>query len=195
MKYNIEGLYQPERGIIRTHTGKYLEVARPDGEDICIEDIAHGLSLHTRWGGQCPLFFSVAEHSIVMSIEAEKHGATPLQCLAVLLHDASEAYLGDMPKPIKDLLPDYQKLERGLTAAITQAFQLPTDPATARLVVDLDREALEDEWTKFFSEHGQHHTAPLPPATAEELFLRRYRQLSGVPRVPSVAELHAGMNC
>lgn len=90
---------------------------RPD--EIHLEDIAHALSNICRYGGHCERFYSVAEHSVHASyivrpgIEAE-----------ALMHDASEAYLADLPRPIKRSLPDYRIAEHKWEAAISKRFGL-----------------------------------------------------------------------
>jgi len=91
----IENLFTPN--CIRTFTGKYVNVFEPTLEMICIEDIAHALSMQCRFGGHLPYFYSVAQHSINCSFLVD----TPCLKLEVLMHDASEAYLLGIPSPIK----------------------------------------------------------------------------------------------
>ena len=91
-------LYAGE-GVIRTYTGKYINVFDPDPEMIDIEDIAHSLSNTCRWGGHCRKFYSVAQHS-VMVVDWLPVSDSKLR-LAGLMHDATEAYLTDLSKPIK----------------------------------------------------------------------------------------------
>lgn len=103
--------------IIRTHSGRILDPANPLPESININDIAHGLSKNCRWGGQCLEFYSVAEHSLhVVEILPKELK------LAGLLHDASEAFFCDVPKPLKVLLPDYQRLEAQLMSVIAEKY-------------------------------------------------------------------------
>ena len=78
-----------------TYTGKKFFPFDPRPEQICIEDIAHGLSMLCRFSGQCPYFYSVAEHSIYVV-----HCLPDNLQLEGLLHDASEAYLADLPRPV-----------------------------------------------------------------------------------------------
>lgn len=106
-----------------TFTGRkfYPNDIRPG--DICIEDIAHGLAGELRFGGQSPRRITVAEHSLLvceyLSIESVQLG------IWGLLHDASEAYLKDIPSPVKVLLPDYKALEDKVMSAIALEFGLP----------------------------------------------------------------------
>ena len=86
---------------LSTYTGKKFYPYDPRPEQICIEDIAHGLSMLCRFAGQCRFFFSVAEHSIAVA-----HLLPANLKLFGLLHDASEAYLADLPRPVKAGLPD-----------------------------------------------------------------------------------------
>ena len=81
---------------IMTYTGRHFTPFDPKIQDIDIRDIAHALSNICRFGGHCSEFYSVAEHSILVSILCP-----PELKLAGLLHDAAEAYLGDVPTPLK----------------------------------------------------------------------------------------------
>src|SRR5580704_9362466 len=81
---------------LSTYTGKKFYPYDPRPEQICIEDIAHGLSMLCRFAGQCRFFFSVAEHSIAVA-----HLLPANLKLFGLLHDVSEAYLADLPRPVK----------------------------------------------------------------------------------------------
>lgn len=94
--------------MILTYTGKLIDPFNVKPEDICIEDIAHGLSLLCRYGGQCNRFYSVAEHSIIM---ATYPGFKKWKALEMLLHDAAEAYIGDIIRPVKMALPQFKKFE------------------------------------------------------------------------------------
>lgn len=88
-----------------------------------IAEIAHALSHACRYGGHCNQFYSVAEHSVLVSeIAEELKLCDPFEAL---LHDASEAYVCDIPGPWKHLLPDYQKLEADLERKLQFFFDLP----------------------------------------------------------------------
>ena len=103
---------------IRTYSGKYINVFEPNPDDILIEDIAHSLSNQQRFGGHLPRKYSVAEHSIICS----KFGHNIENRLDLLMHDASEAYLLDIPSPIKRKLPCYKKIEHKLMLVIAEKF-------------------------------------------------------------------------
>lgn len=107
-------------GRIMTFTGMLFDIASPEADDFRIEDIAHALSLNCRYGGHCRSFYSVAQHSFYASYMVKSEMAK-----AALLHDATEAYMHDLPRPLKALLPDYKKLELALGCKIALAFDLP----------------------------------------------------------------------
>src|SRR6266516_6511979 len=112
-------------GEIITHTGKWFDVFNPKHEDVDLEDIAHSESMQCRFTGHTKQFYSVAQHSVLVSQNCPSEYA-----LAGLMHDASEAYLSDIARPIKkhpDFGPFYLKVEDGLTAAIMKAFDLTKD--------------------------------------------------------------------
>ncbi len=139
----MENLYTTNK--IRTFTGKYIDVFDPNSEDICIEDIAHALSCVPRFGGHLPRFYSVCEHSILtfQLMEALNPSDKKAQLLA-LMHDASEAYLLDMPTPIKSRMPEYKMVENSLMQCIARkfGFEYPMD----EFMKAIDKMALETEW-------------------------------------------------
>lgn len=106
---------------MQTYTGKKFWPLDPRPEEICIEDIAHALSLLCRYGGHCLRFYSVAEHSLHVSSLCSQENK-----LWALLHDAAEAYLVDIPRPIKQYLPKYEQIENKLIVAIGDKFGLPS---------------------------------------------------------------------
>ena len=107
-------------------------------EEITIEDIAQSLSMQCRFNGHIKNFYSVAEHSVRVSNACSAENA-----LWGLLHDASEAYLGDVPTPIKRLLPDYVKYEDALQKVIAKKFNLTEiEPAEVK---QMDRVLLSTE--------------------------------------------------
>jgi hypothetical protein len=133
-----ENLYTPN--CIRTFTGIYVNVFEPTMEMIFIEDIAHALSNQCRFGGHLPQFYSVAQHSTAMSTKMHKKHK-----LAALLHDASEAYLLDIPSPIKKGLSNYKEIEDRLMILIAEkfGFQYPLHEK----VKEVDEYMLQWEWS------------------------------------------------
>lgn len=99
---------------ITTYTGKHFDPAQPERDKIDIRDIAHALSLICRGNGHVKTFFSVGQHCIHCALEAEARGYSVRLILACLLHDASECYLSDVPRPIKGNLPQYKAVEERL---------------------------------------------------------------------------------
>lgn len=113
---------------ITTYSKIHFTPLEPKAEQILIEDIAHAQSLMTRANGHFPEFYSVAQHSIACGKEALAREYSDRLVLACLLHDASEAYLSDITRPVKGELPGYRKIEKKLQTVIYQKFlgNLPT---------------------------------------------------------------------
>lgn len=107
---------------ITTFTGKHFYPMSPDPMAICIEDIAHALSLICRGNGHVHKFWSVAEHCICCAKEAEARGLSARVILACLLHDASECYMSDVPRPFKKEMDAYQEQEENLLSTIYEKF-------------------------------------------------------------------------
>lgn len=103
---------------IQTYTGKLFTPYDPNPDDIDINDIAHSLSLINRFNGHTKIPYSVAEHSLWVS----RHCKSNSVALLGLLHDASEAYLGDIARPLKTY--EYRAAERWLQECILRKFGL-----------------------------------------------------------------------
>ena len=155
---------------IRTYTGKVFDLKILDPDSICIEDIAHGLANTARFAGQLPKFYSVAQHSFHVSLSASKENA-----LAALLHDASEAYLGDMPSPFKKLLPDFKEYEDRLMNVIAQkfGFEYPLNSEIKKI----DNDYLHIEWNALV-EKIQPAFIIYSPEEAEKQFLLMFKFLT-----------------
>lgn len=108
---------------ISTYTGKRFHPFDPRPEDVDIRDIAHALALQCRFAGHCSGFYSIAQHSVLVSRHCD-----PADALWGLLHDASEAYLCDIPKPLKrnPMMRPYREAERDVQATILFALLRPT---------------------------------------------------------------------
>jgi len=113
---------QPERkgDWMQTYTGRQFWPLDPRADEVHIEDIAHALSMQCRYAGHCKRFYSVAEHSVHLA----RH-VSPANALWALLHDASEAYLVDVPRPVKPYLAGYKDAEAKVMAAVCERFGLP----------------------------------------------------------------------
>jgi len=166
----MENLYTPN--CIRTFTGIYMNVFEPTLEMICIEDIAHALSNQCRFGGHLPTFYSVAQHSIECCAMAEDKYK-----LQALLHDASEAYLIDVPRPIKTELSNYKEIEDNLMRLISEKFGF-TYPLEQQ-VKNIDEIQLRYEWNKFML-NNPGNTLCLTPKQAKQKFLSTFELLGYV---------------
>ncbi len=107
---------------ITTYSGIDFYPTNPNINDICIEDIAHALSMMCRANGHFVSFFSIAQHCLNCAYEAQARGLSKSVQLACLLHDASEAYLSDITRPVKAYLPEYLHIEHRLQQLIYQRF-------------------------------------------------------------------------
>lgn len=170
---------------ISTFSGAELSVLDPQPEDIHIDDIAQALSLQCRFGGHVPHFYSVAQHSVMVSnVVPEKHA------LWGLLHDASEAYIADILSPIKWQLPDYQATERRFMAAVCERFAMAEEMPPEVKAADLRLLATEKRDIKRDKGHWQVLDGvkplgavimPLSPEQSRRLFMMRYRGLVHEP--------------
>lgn len=114
---------------VSTYTGKQFYPLAPTPEQIDIEDIAHGLAYQCRFNGQTRYFYSVAQHSLIVAdLVAQDLRA------AALLHDAAEAYMGDMVKPLKQLFPLFSEIESRVMSVVGLRYGIGNfdDPAIKR---------------------------------------------------------------
>jgi 5'-nucleotidase len=174
---------------IQTVSGRRFNPLDPDPDEIDIGDIATALSNQCRFGGHCRVFYSVAQHSCLIADLVEERGAGREAALWALLHDASEAYLLDLPHPIKhrsELGRLYAEAEGGLQEAICRRFGLPVQAPP--IVKEIDRALLATErrevasvawhWPELdgFEPLDLTIEAWLPERAREE-FLARYERL------------------
>jgi hypothetical protein len=136
---------QPSNFITTYKKHRFSPLDPQDG-DIDIEDIAHALSFICRANGHLEIFFTVAQHSINCANEVAARGYGADVILAALLHDASEAYLADIVRPVKLSLPDYLVIEKQLQDAISKAFHIETDDETRQIVARADDAMLFGEF-------------------------------------------------
>lgn len=99
---------------ITTYGGTHFVPTKPESDKIHVTDIAHALSLICRGNGHLKTFFSVGQHCIYCAKEASLRGYSRRLILACLLHDASEAYMSDVPRPFKQYLKEYNEFEEKL---------------------------------------------------------------------------------
>lgn len=105
---------------IQTFTGKQFYPLDPRPDELDIIDIAHALSLKCRYAGHCRDFYSVAQHSVLVS-----ENVPPQDALWGLLHDAAEAYLSDIPRPIKASLIGFNEMEERVMRSVAERYGLP----------------------------------------------------------------------
>lgn len=117
-------------GTIKVAAGHYVDLQNPDPATIDLRSIAAALSKICRFGGHCPKFYSVAEHCCLMYRLAKgdrfgmPYGWIRKCLLEILLHDATEAYVGDMVRPLKVTMPQFGEAERRIERAIEKAYGL-----------------------------------------------------------------------
>lgn len=155
---------------IMLHSGVLFDVFDPNPDDINVEDIAHALSNLCRFGGHSPQFYSVAQHCVLCS----HIDGSPREQLEFLMHDSSEAYLADLPRPIKRQLSEYSRVEDNLLEIIFKKFDL-SFPLSEK-VKQIDNCALAFEYKSFF-EMRDYSFDYWKPEEAKEKFLARFEEL------------------
>lgn len=170
---------------METRGGRHFHFLTPSEDEIDINDISYALSNLCRYTGHSKAFYSVAEHSIYVASLLPSE----LQ-LAGLLHDAEEAFIGDVSSPLKMLLPEYKKIAKGIEKVIEQKFKV--DLTDAR-IKHADRQQLRTEahfllesrgedwdiWgTDAYPVAGGRMPKALPPQAADRAFMMVYKRLT-----------------
>ncbi len=180
-----DGLLASSKDTIATYSGGWIRPLNPDPADINIIDIAHALANQCRWTGHVRRFYSVAEHCILAASLVPKKEKLP-----TLLHDASEAYLADLARPIKHakaLGQVYRKYETQLEEAIAVRFKLPPPPMSdttkwaddAMLRVEI-HELMPDSIRALWDPpEVEISTQCWTPPLAEQTFLEMFREYGG----------------
>ncbi len=138
---------------IITYSKRRFYPLNPKPEDICVEDIAHALSMLCRANGHYDSFYSVAAHSLNCYEEARSRRESSRVCMACLLHDAQEAYLSDVTRPVKQHLPEYSVYEDRLQEAIYEKFLGgPLNEYESKVVKVIDDAMLYYEFYEFMAE-------------------------------------------
>jgi hypothetical protein len=173
-----------------THSGKFFFPMDPHPEDVDINDIAHALSFICRFGGHCRQFYSVAQHSVLVSEYAEVCSTAPLIWLQALIHDATEAYIGDMVRPLKLAMGSYRDVETKLEAIVHEALGIPLPNAQEKpFIKEADNALLMTERRDLMNHRGVEWSTPakawtsrtiepVSPQSAANQFLRRYHRLA-----------------
>jgi 5'-deoxynucleotidase YfbR-like HD superfamily hydrolase len=176
--------FDPEAAWIQTHSGRRFCPTNPNPNSIVIQDIAHSLSMQCRFTGHCSHFYSVAQHSVLVSYICDSRDA-----LWGLLHDASEAYLVDVPRPLKrsGKFQAYIDFEKKMQEAVCKRFGLPyQEPASVKkadsiLLATEARELmspLHEDWVQVV-DPLPFRIDPLPPQAAKDMFMKRFFELTG----------------
>lgn len=194
----VGGMVSPGPHDIEASSGLFVNVVDPSPDMIRLEDIAHALGRVCRYSGHCREFYSVAEHAVFVSHRLQRQGYSLMTQLLGLHHDDAEAYLCDIPRPIKSLLqPVYGNLSDKMDAAIALALGLDFegDPLHLPEIKDADNWALLVEarhllpsqgrtWTSdFIADQPSRIVTPdywtggLSPKKATKLFLDRHHEL------------------
>lgn len=163
---------------IQTHSGAKFWPLEPDPEDVWIHDIAHALARINRFCGHTRVPYSVAQHSVWVASRVPREVA-----LEGLLHDASEAYLADVAKPVKYLIPEFMEAEHRLERCIAKRFHLrypwpqEVHAADVKALATEARDLLpggpRDGWKQWMDavQPDPVGIVPLPPEKAEAQFL------------------------
>lgn len=170
---------------IQTYCGMHFDLVMPTKDMICIPDIVHALSRLCRFTGHAKTFYSVAEHCCKMHDHAAFMYADPTMAYEALLHDAHEAYVGDVSAPLKRLLPGYKELQERVDLLIRSKYGLSSHMPDAIRQMDLailmtERNSLFEMQPAWFPKDPE----PLPveiecwqPGKAELEFEGRYYRL------------------
>lgn len=173
---------------LQTVSGRWVNPFDPDPAQLDAGDIARALANQCRFGGHSRVFYSVAQHSVIVSRLVEERGGDVEDVFAALMHDASEAYLGDMPHPLKHRSPlgaAFKGVEEELERAIRDRFRIKPDVAEIKRA---DRALLATERRAFSAETWHwpelEGVEPLdldleawPPDEAAQAFAQRYAEL------------------
>lgn len=161
---------------------KWVDPLNLNPADVCLQDIATSLANQCRWAGHLPAVLTVAQHSVFVSEMCRTEDA-----LWGLLHDASEAYLKDLPRPLKQCQhfgPAYREAERRAMAVICSVFgldvEMPTSVKSADdHVLDMERQWREEGVLRIgrWAEGAQFD--PMGHTEAREAFLGRFEELTG----------------
>lgn len=149
--------------VIVTYSGLEIDLLNPNPDSIIIEDIAFALANICRFTGHCN-YYSVAEHSIAVYLKCSKKNA-----FCGLMHDATEAYLGDVSSPLKKLLPEYKKIELNMWKVISKKFNLPFK--MPKEVHDVDKNIFFDERQGLQIDKNVNG---MPPEEARKMFIKFY---------------------
>lgn len=180
----IHNIHKTQRSStsIRLRSGAYFDFLCPEESEFTIDDIAHSLSNICRYTGHPYEFYSVAQHSVLAS-----QIVPPEFAFHALMHDAAEAFIGDVAKPLKRLLPDYAKIEIRVERVVMSRFGLPLEMPGCVKRADIimlrteQRDIMECEKEIWLQAEGEKPLSstiiPWSPSVAKRMFLDRYSEL------------------
>lgn len=165
-------------GCLNTISGQKFNMLAPTPEMIDINDIAHGLAYNSHFGGQTPKFFSIAQHCLLAVEQLPNSWREENRTLAfaILMHDAAEAYVGDIIKPLKVLLPYYSELEKGIMRQIAIKLNIDENLFKNDVLKHCDNEAQRLEYETFYK-GADHIKFYLSPDSAKTCFLTAFDNL------------------
>lgn len=176
------GLTRRAGDYMQVFSGRKFWPCDPRADEVHIEDIAHSLSLQCRYAGHCIQFYSVAEHSVHVAHWLLQHYG-PLTAMHGLLHDATEAYCVDVPRPLKPSLANYKEIEDRIWVAIAKRFDLSRElPAVVkeaddRIIADELVNMRPMEWHARYSNGIGAKIGCWSPDAAEDEFLATFVRL------------------
>lgn len=173
---------------IETYTGRAFWPLNPTVDALSVIDIAHALSNQCRYSGHVQFFYSVAQHCCLLATWIVNQGGSALDALQILMHDAPEAYLVDIPRPVKQYMPQYRIWDHAINDVIREWMgwsDLPMparqDELDSRIIVDeraqLMDKARRNDWGHKLEPLGV-EINPMTPAEAEKQFLMQYAAYS-----------------
>lgn len=177
-----------EKNCISTYNHVEFNPVNPTSGDILIDDIAHALSMMTRANGHFREFYSVARHSINCAYEAKNRGYSVKVQLMCLLHDAAEAYIGDMTRPLKINIPFFSEIEKKYQKIISEKYAtLDISQQELQQIKSVDDSFLYFEFLEFHGETLDFNVKPIsvdlkscikPIKETKMEFLELYNKLS-----------------
>ena len=150
MQLSPRNKYDPDKydreGRFLTRTGREIDILDFKTSDVELDEIAHALAMTCRYGGHCREFYSVAQHAVMVARYLEGQGEPLPVVMAGLHHDDSEAYLGDIIRPLKSLLPMYKEIETRFEMTLAEHFglQYPYPLAVHKADVRVFEQEVED---------------------------------------------------
>lgn len=177
---------QQTESCITTISGKFFDILKPEEYEYDVGEIATALSNLCRYTGHVNRFYSVAEHSVLVSRLVPDRLR-----LAGLLHDASEAYVGDVSSPLKKLLPEYKRIEQNVQRALAKSFGLEEDVFEHKDIHEADkrmywqeRQSVADNgvrdklWHQDLRATRRVEAMGMQPVMARRMFMKRYKELT-----------------